>query len=241
MSDTRPPSNDVSSGDEVSPEAQPEREEGGEAGGRQEAREGGRSREQWIALFLEVAVLFMIALVLALYLQAFMVKPFMIPSPSMEPTLQEGDRVLADRVTYRFREPRRGEIVVFRFPPDDPANWTNEDNFITTALDLLAEVLNVTHQGGHPPFIKRVVGIGGDTVEMRDGVLYLNGDVEEVDYEYFKDESNGKWEVPEGSVMVMGDNRSNSNDSRRWGFVPYEAILGRAVLIWWPPSRWSTL
>jgi signal peptidase I len=199
-----------------------------------------RTRGQWVALGLELAVLFIIALVLAIYLQAFVVKPFMIPSPSMEPTLREGDRVLVDRFTYHFREPRRGEVIVFRYDPNDTANWTQGGNGFTRSLDLLAEVLNITHQESLP-FIKRVVGIGGDTVELRDGVLYVNSEPYEADYEFIKDNANGKWEVPEGTVMVMGDNRPNSNDSRRWGFVPLQAIIGRGVAIWWPPSRWSTL
>jgi signal peptidase I len=200
----------------------------------------GRTREQWISLVLEMAVLFIIALVLAIYLQAFMIKPFIIPSPSMEPNLREGDRVLVDRVTYHFREPRRGEVIVFRFDPSDPANRTQGGNAVTRSLDLLAEVLNITHQESLP-FIKRVVGIGGDTVELREGELFVNGEPYEEEYEFYQDNANGKWEVPEGTVMVMGDNRPNSNDSRRWGFVPLETIIGRAVVVWWPPSRWSSL
>jgi signal peptidase I len=199
-----------------------------------------RTREQWIGLILELAVLFIIALVLAIFLQAFFIKPFMIPSPSMEPTLMEGDRVMVDRLTYHFREPRRGEIIVFRFNPNDEANWTKGSNPLSRSLDLLAEVLNITHQG-ELPFIKRVVGVAGDTVEMRDGQLYVNGEIEPENYEYIKDTSNGKWVVPDQAVMVMGDNRSNSNDSRRWGFVPYKAIMGKAIAIWWPPSRWTSL
>jgi signal peptidase I len=211
----------------------------GEAGrepgkGRYPSRNNGkRAREQWVALGLELAVLFIIALVLALYLQAFVIKPFIIPSPSMEPTLREGDRVLVDRITYHYRAPRVGEVIVFRFKPDDPANWTKGGNALTRSLDLLAEVLNITHQGSLP-FIKRVVGEAGDTVELHDGELYVNGDLYEPEYEYIKDNSNGTWVVPEGCVMVMGDNRPNSNDSRRWGFVPYEAIIGKALAIWWP-------
>ncbi len=199
-----------------------------------------RGPARWIGVTLEFAVLFIIALVIAIYLQAFVTKPFMIPSPSMEPTLREGDRVMVDRMTYHFREPRRGEVIVFRFDPNDPANWTQGGNGFSRSMDLLAEVLNLTHQGSLP-FIKRVVGIGGDTVELRDGELYVNGEPYLADYEYVRDNANGKWEVPEGCVMVMGDNRPNSNDSRRWGFVPLRAIIGRAVAIWWPPSRWSSL
>jgi signal peptidase I len=199
-----------------------------------------RSSEHWIALILEFSVLFIIALVIAIYLQAFAIKPFMIPSPSMEPTLQEGDRVLVDRVIYHFRKPRRGEVIVFRFDPNNTANWTQGSNGFTRSLDLLAEILNITHQESLQ-FIKRVVGVGGDTVELRDGALYINGEPYEADYQYVQDKDNGKWVVPEGTVMVMGDNRPNSNDSRRWGFVPLQAVIGRGVLIWWPPSRWATL
>ncbi len=209
-------------------------------GGRPPGGKGGRARDHYLALALEFAVLFIIALVIAIYLQAFAIKPFMIPSPSMEPTLRAGDRVLVDRATYHFREPRRGEVVVFRFDPNDAANWTRGGNGFTRSLDLLAEILNITHQGSLQ-FIKRVVGVGGDTVELREGDLYVNGDPYEAGYGFVQDSANGKWEVPEGTLMVMGDNRPNSNDSRRWGFVPLQAVIGRGVLIWWPPSRWATL
>jgi signal peptidase I len=215
---------------------------GGDAGGGRPAREGERQgRDHWIGVALELAVLFMIALVLAIYLQAFIIKPYVIPSPSMEPTLQEGDRVLVNRTAFYFGgEPHKGDVIVFRFNPNDTANWTKGGNVFTRSLDLLAEVLNITHQESLP-FIKRVVGEAGDIVELKEGQLYINGEIYEPDYEYVKDAANGKWEVPEGCVMVMGDNRPNSNDSRRWGFVPYEAIIGKAVVIWWPPSRWTTL
>lgn len=216
-------------------------EPSGRAGGTRRAEKiGQRAREHWVGIALELAVLFIIALVLAIFLQAFAIKPYVIPSPSMEPTLRVGDRVMVDRTTYHFREPRRGEVIVFRFDPNDPANSTQGGNGFTRSLDLLAEVLNITHQDA-APYIKRVVGVGGDKVELRDGVLYVNGEVYEAEYEYVKDNDNGEWTVPEDCVMVMGDNRPNSNDSRRWGFVPYSAIIGRAVAIWWPPSRWDSL
>lgn len=226
---------------ETDKEARPREEDAaGRGGGPSGGGRKQRSRDQWIALVLEFSVLFIIALVIAIYLQAFVIKPFIIPSPSMEPTLQEGDRVLVDRLTYHFREPRRGEVVVFRFDPNNTANWTRGSSGLTRSLDLLAEILNITHQESLQ-FIKRVVGVGGDTVELRDGALYINGEPFEAEYEYVKDNANGKWEVPEGTVMVMGDNRPNSNDSRRWGFVPLQAVIGRGVLILWPPGRWSTL
>lgn len=238
---SREPAEDAGSGEESSPFMGG----GGYKKPLESQRIGGRNgnhnqRDHWIALGLELAVLFIIALVLALYLQAFLIKPFMIPSPSMEPTLREGDRVLVDRLSCHYSEPQKGDIIVFRFNPNDPANWTKGGNALTRSLDLLAEVLNISHQGGLP-FIKRVVGTAGDTVELRDGVLYINGELYEPDYEYVKDNANGTWQVPDGCIMVMGDNRPNSNDSRRWGFVPYQAIIGRAMVIWWPSSRWTTL
>ncbi|MGQ9476701.1 MAG: signal peptidase I [Actinomycetota bacterium] len=210
-------------------------------GARGDERKRGERAYPWLGAFLEVAVLFITALVLAIFFQAFIVKPYMIPSPSMEPTLKEGDRVMVDRITYHFRNPRRGEIIVFRFNPNDPGNKTQGGNSLSRSLDLLAEVLNLTHQES-VPFIKRVVGVEGDVVELRDGQLYVNGSPYVADYDFISDGSDwGPETVPEGTVMVMGDNRPNSNDSRRWGFVPLGAILGRAVFIWWPPGRWTGL
>ncbi len=195
----------------------------------------------WLSLAVEIAVLFLIALVIAIFLQAFAIKAFEIPSPSMEPTLMEGDKVLVDRASYHFSTPNRSDIIVFRFNPNDPANLTQGTNFLSRGLDLLAETMNITHQDGSP-FIKRVIGLPGETVEMKDGTVYINGQVLEEPYKHVKDNyTGGPWVVPDKCVFVMGDNRPNSNDSRRWGFVPYGTIMGRGIAIWWPPSRWSGL
>ena len=226
----------------------------GEAGGRLERgpqySEGGSSvwRSRILTTSVEIAVLFIIALVIAVYTQTFVVKAYEIPSISMEPTLIGGhddvpnDKILVDRATYHFRKPRRCEVIVFRFNPNDPANWTQGSNLFVRDLDLLAEVLNITHQDSLP-FIKRVIGLPGETVEVRQGGdVYINGELlDESGYTIFKGGPTGTWTVPEGSVMVMGDNRPNSLDSRTWGFVPYQAIIGRAVFIWWPPSRWGAI
>jgi signal peptidase I len=198
-------------------------------------------KNRFLNTVIEIAVLFIIALVIAIYTQAFVVKAYEIPSESMEPTLMVGDRILVDRATYHFREPRRGEVIVFRFNPNDTANWTQGSNGFVRCLDLLAEMLNLTHQDSLP-FIKRVIGLPGDTVEVKQGAVYINGELlEESGYTVVKGGPEGKWEVPQGTVMVMGDNRPNSNDSRRWGFVPYQAIIGRAIFIWWPLSRWGAI
>jgi signal peptidase I len=149
----------------------------------------------------------LVAVVLA---WVFLAEPMRVSSTSMRPTLVPGDRVLVDKVTYRFRDPRRGELVVF-----------------------------------HPPVggglaLKRVVALPGDRVGVRDGVLVVNGrqvqesyvDHESVDATYF-----GPVIVPTGRIFVMGDRRANSEDSRVYGPVPQDDILGRAELVVWPPGR----
>jgi signal peptidase I len=188
----------------------------------------------------EFAVLAVIALLISIFLQAFLVKAYEIPSVSMEPTLKVGDRVLVDRLAYHLREPHRGEVVVFRYDPGDPANWTQGSNGLTRSLDQVAEVINITHRES-TPFIKRVVGLPGETVEVREGSVYINGELLQEDYQLVRGGPEGIWQVGEEEVFVMGDNRPNSNDSRMWGCVPYQAIIGRAVLIWWPKSRWGSL
>ncbi len=164
-----------------------------------------RRRLGWLA---EVVVIVVAAFVLALLVQQFLVKPFAIPSPSMEPTLVEGDRVLVNRLVYHFRSPERGDIIVFQ-PPN---------------------------QEGGDPFIKRVVGVGGDTVEVREGRLYVNGVAQDEPFikEYPIVPDYPETAVPAGSVWAMGDNRNNSGDSRVFGPVPEDAIVGTAFAIYWP-------
>jgi signal peptidase I len=167
---------------------------------------------RWVV---EVVVIVAAAFVLALLVQQFVVKPFAIPSPSMEPTLVEGDRVLVNRLIYHFRSPERGDVIVFH-PPDRP---------------------------GSDPFIKRVVAVSGDKVAVHDGMLWLNGVAQ---YEPFIKEHPMLDELPEktiapGYVWVMGDNRNNSGDSRVFGPVSEEAIMGEAFAIYWPLGHLSGL
>jgi signal peptidase I len=158
----------------------------------------------------EVVIIVAAAFVLALLIQQFVVKPYVIPSESMEFTLQRGDRVLANRFIYRFRDPQRGDVVVF-VPPME----SNE------------------------PFIKRVVAIGGDRVAVKDGRLYLNGEPQVEPY--VRDENIlgdfRETTVREGAYFVMGDNRNNSGDSRVFGVIDKNAILGQAFFVYWPLSR----
>lgn len=181
----------------------------------------------------ELPVLILLALGLAILLKTFVVQAFFIPSGSMEPTLAPGDRVLVSKVFY---DPGRGDVIVFA----DPDNGRTEDRGVVGGfLHWLSEGIGFARPE-HEDFIKRVVGLPGETVEIRDGKLfvdgerirepYLRGPVDTRDY--------GPTVVPRDSLFVLGDNRLNSNDSRfGLGFVPVDKVVGRAFVIIWPPSR----
>jgi signal peptidase I len=163
---------------------------------------------------LEIVVIVAAAFVLALLIQQFVVKPFSIPSESMQPTLTKGDRVLVARFVYRFGEPKPGDVIVFH-PPTSPKE----------------------------EYIKRVVAVGGDRVSVHDGKLWINGKAMNESYinEKVMVGTFPEITVPEGSVFAMGDNRNNSGDSRVFGPVPKSSILGKAFFLYWPLTRMGGL
>jgi len=168
-----------------------------------------QSTLRWL---IETALLVALAFALAQGIKTFVVQPFVIPSGSMLPTIQLGERVIAEKLTYRFSHgPRAGEIVVFANP-----------------------------QGYPPILIKRVIALGGQTVDLRDGVVYVDGKALDEPYTHGKrtDPLNPQitypFEVPAGYIWVMGDNRTNSGDSRQMGPIPAAAVKGRAVWSYWP-------
>jgi signal peptidase I len=197
--------------------------------------------------FTELPVLILIAFVLALVMKTFLVQAFFIPSSSMEPTLLVNDRVLVNKLAYTFREPRRGEVIVFSergFEPlDDPASGPVEDvlSSIGTGLGLVPPA--------EKDFIKRIIGLPGETIEMRGGVVYVDdrplpeAPTTEDGYLSARDMSDfGPVTVPEGEYFMMGDNRPSSADSRSTlGTIPRADIIGRAFVIIWPIGRFSTL
>ena len=169
----------------------------------------------------------LVAIVIALFIRTFVVQAFKIPSGSMKPTLQIGDHILVNKFIYGVKipyldktiipieDPHRGDIVVFRYPVDPSKD-----------------------------FIKRVIGIPGDVVEIRDKKLYVNGERVNHDHGVYTDsrifgenvrprDNFGPITVPPHSLFVMGDNRDESYDSRFWGFVDYKAVLGEAFIIYW--------
>lgn len=131
---------------------------------------------------------------------------------SMRPTLDDGEFVLVNKLSYRLGETSRGDIIVFHFP-------------VNPQEDL----------------VKRVIGLPGDTVLVKDNQVYVNGQVLNEPYIAQAPLYSGEWTVKEGYLFVLGDNRNNSNDSKDWGMLPVEEVVGKAILIYWPFSMWNVL
>ena len=169
-----------------------------------------KPRRRWRRTVLEWLGVIGGGIAIALLVEAFLIQAFWIPSPSMEPTLDVGDRVLVNKLSYDFHDVHRGDVVVFERPPGASTGENGE------IKDL----------------IKRVIAIGGDTIEAKDGEVYVNG--ERIDEDYLEPgtptENLPLETIPEGHVFVMGDNRINSEDSRVFGPIDEDVIVGRAFI-----------
>ncbi|WP_411573304.1 signal peptidase I, partial [Streptomyces scabiei] len=213
-----------------------------------------RPRKKQRSFWKELPILVGIALVLALLIKTFLVQAFSIPSDSMQNTLQEGDRVLVDKLTPWFgSEPERGEVVVFH----DPDGWLKgEPTLEPNAVQRVLGWIGLMPSAEEKDLIKRVIGVAGDTIECNGtGPLKVNGKALNEPYVYpgntpcTVDDTGGQFKVkvPEGKIWVMGDHRQNSLDSRyhqndsNKGMVPVSQVVGRAIVVAWPPTRWSTL
>lgn len=155
-----------------------------------------------------------IAVILAIVIRVFLFQPFYIPSGSMEPTLMINDRIIVSKLNYRITDPDRGDVIVFKYPVNPKRD-----------------------------FIKRVIGLPGETVQITDSKLYVDGKLLEqpflphgLTYGDF-----GPITVPEDQYFMMGDNRNNSEDSRVWGTLPRDNIIGKAVFVYWPFPRASVI
>ena len=180
----------------------------------------------------ELAVIAVLAVGAALLVQAFVVKPYRVPTPSMADTLRPGDRVLVNRFVYRLHPPGRGDVLVFKYPLNERV-----------------------------VFVKRVVALPGETVSLRDGKVLVDGSRLPEPYLTSAAGSvatlpggfverttmarpwslRAPYTVPAGSYFVMGDNRDDSDDSRSWGLVPARDIIGEAFAVYWPVGRWHGL
>lgn len=196
-----------------------------------------QSKKPRRSFLLELPGLLLGALVIAVLLKTFVVQPFYIPSESMRETLQVNDRVMASKLSYRFGEIERGDIVVFS--PGPEVERTAAESVVKAVLDALG-----IRTSAEEDLIKRVIALGGDTIEIRDNQVHLNGSpldepyISETDMPAMPVET-----IPEGMLWVMGDHRCGgcSRDSRFIGPISVEDVLGKAVIRIWPPSRFGTL
>jgi signal peptidase I len=176
-----------------------------------------------LGCLLEIVETLVLTLIIFFVIQTFVAQPYRVQQVSMERTLEPDQYVLVDKLTPRFDAYKRGDVIVFNPPP----NW-------------------VQAQG--QPYIKRVIGIGGDTVEVRDGQVFVNGAALEEPYLFHDaagvaEPTNGgdqsRWVVPADELFVMGDHRQASEDSRVFGPIPVSSVIGRAVVRYWPLSAFG--
>ncbi len=185
------------------------------------------SRRPALGCLVEIVETLALTLIIFFVIQNFVAQPYKVQQESMEHTLLPEQYVLVDKLTPRFDTYKRGDIVVFT-PPED---WVQDNG---------------------TPFIKRVIGVSGDTVEIRDGDVLINGT--KIDEPYLfaaapgdppqsttADPDQSKWTIPEGELFLMGDHRQNSADSRAFGPVPIENVIGRAWLRYWPIDTFGVL
>jgi len=167
--------------------------------------------QDWKRIGLDIIETIILAVVLYFGINALSAR-VRVDGFSMIPTLQNGEYILVNKLAYKTGQPNRGDIIVFRLPGDE-------------SQDL----------------IKRVIGLPGDTVHVGNGVVTING--EKLLEPYIAQAPNyfGDWTVPDGSLFVLGDNRNDSRDSHQWGLLPFENIIGKSVLIYWPPPEWQII
>lgn len=175
-----------------------------------EAQRGGRGGFRRFVLDVLETILLSLALFLGINAISARIR---IESVSMQPTLYAGNFVIVNKIAYWLQPPRRGDIIVFKYPPDP----------------------------NREPYIKRVIGLPGEQVRVSDGTVFINDLPLSEPYISAPPRYEGVWEVPPGTLFVLGDNRNSSSDSHTWGMVPLENVIGKAVVVYWPPSRWQVL
>jgi signal peptidase I len=161
-----------------------------------------------------------LSIFLAFGIHQFVAEARYVPTGSMLPTIEINDRIMVDKLSYRWRKPSRGDVIVF----------TPNDRLRQIEPDL------------KDPFVKRVIGLPGETVEVKNNTVFING--KPLSEPYIAARPNYQWgprTIPPNSYLVLGDNRNNSNDSHLWGYVPAENIIGKAAFRVWPPNRFGSI
>ena len=161
---------------------------------------------------LDVVETILLSLVLFLAINAVSAR-IRIESISMQPTLYAGDFVIVNKIAYKIGSPTRGDVIIFHYPPDPERE----------------------------PYIKRVIGLPGDTVRVSNKQVYINDLPVRESYISAAPAYEGSWVVPEDSLFVLGDNRNSSSDSHSWGMVPVQNVIGKAEVVYWPPTEWKLL
>lgn len=175
-----------------------------------------RENNQVYRVLLENMQIVVVALILSFIIRTFIAEPRYIPSESMLPTLEEGDRLIVEKVSYYFHPPQRGDVVVFKPPMQ----------------------LKLQGYKKEQAFIKRVIGVGGETVAVIDGKVYIDNQL--IPEDYILESPRYKLQpitIPDSQLFVMGDNRNNSNDSHIWGLLPQKNVIGHAVFRFFPFQR----
>ena len=209
-------------------------------------RRPSRRKRKPLTFWQELPILVTVAVVLAMLIKTFAFQAFVIPSASMESTIMTHDRVITNKFVYDFRDPHRGEVVVFARTGSWPDEGLNEKppNAIGKALQFIGLMPAGTD------FIKRVVGLPGDVVKCCDATDHILVNGKPLEETAYTQGSNTKSSqrlhfttvtVPPGRLFVMGDNRENSQDARVYGTIPIDSVVGRAAFVMWPVSHWKGL
>jgi signal peptidase I len=192
----------------------------------------------------ELVTIVAVALGLALGIQAFFVKPFRIPSESMEPTLDVGQRVLVWRLGLRYGTPKKGDVMVFKPPKGADEGQCGIPGFNPEEAHQACK--RATKERSNTNYIKRIVGTGGDLLSVKRGRVYINNKLQKEPF--IRPSANcsicqleNPIRIPKGYYFMMGDNRGESADSREWGPIPKQWMIGRAFFTYWKPSRIGTL
>lgn len=170
-----------------------------------------RKKSKWGSIFLEIFQTLIMALIFYFLIDSFFPR-VRVENISMKPTLQPGELLLVNKLSYRLGEPHHGDVIVFHYPGNP-----SED------------------------YIKRLIGLPGDNIRIENGLVYINNQPMDEPYIAAPPAYNGEWKVPEDSYFVLGDNRNQSSDSHSWGFVPKDLIVGKALIIYWPLDQVKTL
>ena len=176
-----------------------------------ESQEPEEKRSSFMRFVIDIIETLILSIILFAAINAVSAR-IRVDGASMEPTLQSGEFVIVNKLAYTFGDPSIGDVIVFHLPRDPDQEY-----------------------------IKRVIGLPGDRVEIKDGEVFVNGEILSEEYIAASPVYENAWDVPSDSLFVLGDNRNNSSDSHNWGPVAMEFVIGKATFVYWPPTEWGIL